>query len=141
MVATVENPLLEGLQLRRKPEPCELVIFGASGDLTQRKLMPALYALAVRRLLPDRFAVVGAARSEESDEEFRERIKDAVQHHARDEYDEEVWEGLASAMYYSTLDFSDDEGENRLAARLTEIDQRHATNGNRLYYFAVPPSA
>ena len=54
-----QNPLLEGLRLRRRPEPCLLVIFGASGDLTQRKLMPALYALAVRQLLPERFAVVG----------------------------------------------------------------------------------
>src|SRR5919206_529511 len=74
-----ENPLVEGLRLRRTPEPCVFVIFGASGDLTQRKLMPALYALAYRRLLPERFAVVGAARSAESDEEFRERMKEAVQ--------------------------------------------------------------
>ena len=74
-----ENPLLEGLQLRRTPEPCVLVIFGASGDLTQRKLMPALYSLAYRRLLPERFAVVGAARTEETDDEFRERMKEAVQ--------------------------------------------------------------
>jgi glucose-6-phosphate 1-dehydrogenase len=141
-VATVvDNPLLEGLLLRRKPEPCVLVIFGASGDLTQRKLMPALYSLAVRRLLPDEFAVVGAARSEESDEQFRERMKEAVHKYARDEFDQEVWDGLAGAMYYTTLDFSDGGGEDRLAQRLTEIDREHRTDANRVYYFAVPPSA
>ena len=57
------NPLLEGLQLRRRPEPCAVVIFGASGDLTKRKLIPALYALAYRKLLPEEFAIVGVARS------------------------------------------------------------------------------
>jgi glucose-6-phosphate 1-dehydrogenase len=142
MVATEErNPLLEGLLVRRKPEPCVLVIFGASGDLTQRKLMPALYSLAVRRLLPDQFAVLGAARSSETDEEFRERMKEAVQKYARDEFQQEVWDGLAGAMYYSTLDFSDDAGEDDLARRLGEIDREHKTDGNRVYYFAVPPSA
>ena len=146
MTATAEqqqqqNPLLEGLRLRRKPEPCVLVIFGASGDLTQRKLMPALYSLAMRRLLPDRFAIVGAARSDESDDDFRERMKEAVQKYARDEFRDDVWDGLASAMYYSTLDFSDAAGEDRLADRLTEVDRKHRTEGNRVYYFAVPPSA
>jgi glucose-6-phosphate 1-dehydrogenase len=141
MATVVENPLLEGLRLRRKPEPCVLVIFGASGDLTQRKLMPALYSLAVRGLLPDAFAVVGAARSEETDDQFRERMKEAVQKHARDPFDEEIWDGLAGALYYTTLDFSDDAGEDRLAERLTEIDREHSTEGNRVYYFAVPPSA
>ena len=66
MIATEQNPLLEGLMIRRRPPPCVLVIFGASGDLTQRKLMPALYSLAYRRLLPERFAIVGAARSRET---------------------------------------------------------------------------
>ena len=79
VATTQENPLLEGLQLRRTPDPCILVIFGASGDLTQRKLFPALYSLAFRRLLFECFAVVGVARSEESDDEFRERMKEAVQ--------------------------------------------------------------
>ena len=106
--ATVEeNPLLEGLTLRRRPDPCILVIFGASGDLTSRKLMPALYSLAYRRLLPEKFAVVGAARSDEGDDEFRERMKQAVQEHARDPFREDVWETLASGMHYATLDFAD----------------------------------
>ena len=69
-----ENPLLEGLGPRRTPESCVLVIFGASGDLTRRKIFPALYALATRRLLPERLAIVGAARSVLSDVEYRDRM-------------------------------------------------------------------
>src|SRR6202043_813564 len=100
------NPLAEGLPIRRRPEPCTLVIFGASGDLTSRKLMPALYSLAFRRLLPDHFAIVGAARSQESDDEFRERMKEAVQHHARDEFRQDVWDELAAGMRYVRLDIT-----------------------------------
>ena len=70
--ATRENPLLEGLRKRRTAEPCALTIFGASGDLTQRKLIPALYALAFRNLLPANFGVVGVARTPMTDDEFRE---------------------------------------------------------------------
>src|SRR5881227_1998960 len=84
VATTQENPLLEGLQLRRTPDPCILVIFGASGDLTQRKLFPALYSLAFRRLLPEHFAVVGVARTEESDDDFRGRMEHAVKEFARD---------------------------------------------------------
>ncbi len=137
----VHNPLLEGLHLRRRPDPCILVIFGASGDLTSKKLMPALYSLALRRLLPDNFGIVGAARSEESDDEFRNRMKKAVQEHARDEFDDEVWDKLAAGMRYVTLDFADDKGEDDLAETLTGLDGEQRTQGNRVYYFAVPPSA
>jgi glucose-6-phosphate 1-dehydrogenase len=136
-----ENPLLEGLRLVRTPEPCALVIFGASGDLTQRKLMPALYSLAFRRLLPEKFAVVGVARSEESTEDFRGRMREAVRKHARDEFRDEVWEPLAEGMSYLATDFGDAAGEDRLAAQLTELDQARGTAGNRVYYFAVPPAA
>src|SRR3712207_9484263 len=86
-----ENPLLEGLRRRRTPEPCVLTIFGASGDLTQRKLFPALYALAFRDLLPKRFAVVGAARTDLSTDEFVERMREAVEQHGRDEFRRDVW--------------------------------------------------
>ncbi|HEY8647707.1 MAG TPA: glucose-6-phosphate dehydrogenase, partial [Gaiellaceae bacterium] len=102
------NPLSEGLSLRRRPDPCLLVIFGASGDLTSKKLMPALYALATRKLLPENFAVVGAARTGESDDDFRDRMKQAVKDHARDEFKQETWDELAAGMRYATLDFSDD---------------------------------
>jgi glucose-6-phosphate 1-dehydrogenase len=142
-VTTTEapNPLLEGLTLRRRPDPCLLVIFGASGDLTSKKLMPALYSLALRRLLPEKFGIVGAARSEESDDAFRERMKHAVQEHARDPFKDEVWQELAAGMRYVTLDFADDKAEDALAETLTELDNERGTMGNRVYYFAVPPSA
>ena len=135
------NPLAEGLSLRRRPDPCLLVIFGASGDLTSKKLMPALYSLALRRLLPEKFGIVGAARSEESDDEFRDRMKKAVQEHARDVFKEDVWEELAAGMRYVTLDFADNKGEDDLVKALTDLDEQRGTMGNRVYYFAVPPSA
>jgi glucose-6-phosphate 1-dehydrogenase len=141
VIAVERNPLLEGLQIKRRPEPCVLVIFGASGDLTSRKLVPALYALAFRGLLPDRFAVVGAARTKESDDEFRDRMKEAVKRHARDEFRQDVWDELAAGMRYCALDFADDKGEDRLTGLLREVDEERGTKGNRVYYFAVPPSA
>ena len=93
-VVEEQNPLLEGLQIRRRPDACILVIFGASGDLTAKKLIPALYSLAFRRLLPENFGIIGAARSEESDEDFRERMKQAVKDHARDPFRDDVWDWL-----------------------------------------------
>ncbi len=139
--APAANPLLEGLRLRRNPDPCALVIFGASGDLTQRKLMPAIYSLAVRRLLPEKFAVVGVARTEESDDAFRERMKGAVEKHARDPFRADVWEGLAGSMHYVTTEFDDDKGEDRLVALLNSLDAERGLQGNRVYYLAIPPKA
>jgi glucose-6-phosphate 1-dehydrogenase len=139
VATTQENPLLEGLQVRRTPDPCILTIFGASGDLTQRKLIPALYSLAFRRLLPSKFGIVGVARTQESDEEFRERMKEAVQNHARDEFRDDVWDSLADGMRYVATDFADEEGENRLASTLAELDEEKGTGGNRVYYLAIPP--
>jgi len=136
-----ENPLAEGLSLRRTPDPCALVIFGASGDLTHKKLMPALYALALRRLLPPRFAVVGVARTEETDDGFREDMKQAVQQHARDEFRQDVWDELAGSMRYVSTDFSDDAGESKLHDLVDELDREHDLGGNRVYYLAVPPPA
>jgi glucose-6-phosphate 1-dehydrogenase len=136
-----ENPLLEGLRLRRTPDPCVLVIFGASGDLTHKKLFPALYSLAFRRLLPERFAVVGVARTEGDDDQFRADMKESVQRYSRDEFREDVWEGLASGMRYVATDFADEGGEDRVIDLLNELDQERSTGGNRLYYLAVPPGA
>src|SRR5262249_21265033 len=135
------TPLLEGLRVRRRPDPCLLVIFGASGDLTAKKLMPAVYSLAFRRLLPENFGIVGAARTEEGDDEFRERMKRAVQEHARDPFKDEVWEQLESGMRYVTLDFADQGGAADLTRPLSVLDHERGTHGNRVYYFAVPPSA
>jgi glucose-6-phosphate 1-dehydrogenase len=136
-----ENPLLEGLGPRRTPSPCALAVFGASGDLTRRKIFPALYSLACRRLLPEQFAIVGVARRDWTDDEFRERMEHAVREFGRDDFDESVWEWLASATRYLSLDFADEEGEDRLAALLTELDEDRGTRGNRVYYLAIPPQA
>jgi glucose-6-phosphate 1-dehydrogenase len=141
MAVAQANPLLEGLGLRRTPDPCAIVIFGASGDLTQRKLFPALYSLALRGLLPKQFGVVGVARSEESDDEFRERMKHAVQEFGRDQFRDETWDWLAGGMRYVATDFADNEGQDRVVQALNELDEQRGTAGNRVYYLAVPPAA
>ena len=135
------NPLTEGLRMRRPPEPFALAIFGASGDLTQRKLMPALYSLAFRRLLPDSYGVVGVSRTEMSTEAFRERMRQAIVDHSRDEFREDVWESLAESLCYVTADFGVEGGEQPLIDCLDDLDRTRGTAGNRVYYLAVPPKA
>jgi glucose-6-phosphate 1-dehydrogenase len=135
------NPLREGLRLPRTPDPCALVIFGASGDLTRRKLFPAVYSLAVRDLLPDQFAIVGVARTRETDAQFRRRMKEAVREFGRDKLDEKVWRRLAAGMHYVATDFAAERGEDRLVDLLAKLDDERGTAGNRVYYLAVPPSA
>ncbi len=135
------NPLREGLRLPRVPDPCALVIFGASGDLTRRKLFPAIYELAARNMLPERFAVVGVSRSEETDEEFRARMKEAVREFARDELDEKVWKRLAAGLHYVATDAANGGGEDALFDLLATLDRRRGTAGNRVFYLAVPPTA
>ena len=134
-----ENPLLEGLGIARTPESCALVIFGASGDLTHKKLFPALYSLAFRQLLPRNFAVLGVARTEGTDDEFREDMKSAVQEHGRDPFREDIWETLAEAMRYLDMDFGDDASWTKVTRTLADMDKNLGTGGNRVYYFAVPP--
>jgi glucose-6-phosphate 1-dehydrogenase len=140
-VAEQENPLLEGLRQRRTPEPCALTIFGASGDLTQRKIFPALYSLAYRRLLPERFGVVGVARTEMSDDDFRDRMEEGVKEHGRDEFRADVWRPLAEGTHYVATDFADDPGEDHVLRCLNVLDEERGTAGNRVYYLAVPPDA
>ncbi|MHB1244544.1 MAG: glucose-6-phosphate dehydrogenase, partial [Gaiellaceae bacterium] len=135
------NPLLEGLRLRRSPDPCALVVFGASGDLTRRKIFPALYSLAVRRLLPERFGVVGVARTEQTTEEWVAAMKAAVVEHGRDDLKADVWDELAAGMRYVATSFADEGGPAAVVASLDELDERRGTAGNRLYYLAVPPAA
>ena len=92
-------------------------------------------------MLPERFAVLGTARSPMSTEEFRKAMEEAVREHARVEFKQEVWDELVSATHYVPMEFEDDSGEDRVAAKLNELDKEHGTEGNRLYYLAVPPSA
>ena len=116
-------------------------MFGASGDLTKRKLFPALYALAYRGLLPERFAVVGVARTEESTRAFVSAMRNAVKEYARDPYRSDVFELLAAGVRYVATDFSDEHGEDRVRDALEELDGTRGCAGNRLHYLAVPPQA
>jgi glucose-6-phosphate 1-dehydrogenase len=140
-VETEPNPLVEGLELRRRPEPCVLTIFGASGDLTRRKIFPSLYSLAYRELLPEQFAVLGVARSQMSDEDFVTGMEEAVREFGRDEFKQEVWDRIAGGTRYVSTDFADESGEDLVAKTLTELDEQRGTRGNRVYYLAVPPAA
>ena len=141
LLTSEANPLLEGLRLRRRPGPCILVIYGASGDLASRKLMPAVYALALRQLLPERFAILGVARSEGSDESFRADMMEAVRRFGRDGLDPDVWARMAPGLFYVAADFGDPATGPRVAERLGEIAADRGTEGNCLHYLSVPPSA
>jgi glucose-6-phosphate 1-dehydrogenase len=139
--APEENPLLEGLRLTRRPAPCAIVIFGASGDLTQRKLIPALYALAAEGSLPPAYSIVGAARTDMSDAQFRKDLEEAVRKHSRMPFREEAWNAFAENISFTTYDLETEDGLHGLADRLDECDREYGTAGNRIFYFSVPPSA
>jgi glucose-6-phosphate 1-dehydrogenase len=123
----------------RTSPPCVMVIFGASGDLTKRKLIPALYNLRDSKLLPDSFAVIGVARAEMRDEEFRRRLRDDMNEFATDEVDSETWNWLEERLYYLSGDFEDDETYTRLNELLKKIDKQHSGHGNYFFYLATAP--
>ncbi len=134
------NPLREGLRLARTPEPATLVLFGGSGDLARRKLVPALYNLALQRLLPASLAVVGAARGATTEEAFRAELHDAVAEFSRTKpLNEEVWASMAQHIRFVAT--ADDAGYRALADALEHVDAEVGTNGNRLFYLATPPAA
>jgi len=135
-----DNPLAEATVDRVAP-PAVLVVFGASGDLTSRKLMPAVENLALRRLLPPGFSVVGVARTEMDDESFRERMRAAVEESGGGgEEAKHVWEAFAAGGFrYVAGDYSDPETFKRLKDVLDEIDEQRGTAQNRLIYLATPP--
>jgi len=135
-----QNPLREGLVLPRSPDPNVMVIFGASGDLTARKLMPALYNLALNRYLPSGFSIVGAAITPWSDEEFRKNMFDAVTRFSRTQpVDRAVWSSFAEGLYYLPLAFDDRDAYVRLKSCLERIDQERGTAEHRVYYMATLP--
>jgi glucose-6-phosphate 1-dehydrogenase len=137
-----ENPFRLGLVTERTPAPCVFVIFGASGDLTRRKLLPALYNLAVSRLLPPGMSIVGFALTEMADEEFRSSMRQAVGEFSRRKpLDEAVWKDFASRLHYVSGKFEDPANFVKLRDKLAELDARNGTRENRIYYLAVPPSA
>jgi glucose-6-phosphate 1-dehydrogenase len=119
--------------------PCTLVIFGAAGDLTKRKLLPALYNLKALGLLPPEFAVVGVTRKEKSHEQFREEQSRDIQEHATTRVDDALWGALRDAIYYQAGEFTDPATYVRLGALLDDVAKRHGTGGNVLFYLATPP--
>jgi glucose-6-phosphate 1-dehydrogenase len=122
-------------------ESCAAVIFGASGDLTKRKLVPALWSLFQSRVLPEPFAVIGVARSEMSNEEFRARMREAVTDFARVQPPtQRVWDRFASCLFYYTGDPSDPGLYPGLGDYIRKVEQERSTGGNRLFYLATPPS-
>src|SRR6266513_5169193 len=133
------NPLREGLSARAVPQPCTIVIFGATGDLTHRKLVPALYNLAADGELPPAVAVVGFARREKSDDEFRKEMEEATRKFSRQSVRDEIWNTFAQSIFYHQSEFQDESGYESLAKRLDKIDKERGTRGNRLFYFAVAP--
>jgi glucose-6-phosphate 1-dehydrogenase len=138
--ATLENPLRAGIRLERTAEPCIVVIFGASGDLTKRKLVPALYRLVQERLLPAEFAIVGLARTEMSTDDYRSRMKEAIEEFSEAKrVDEEVWNSFAQGVYYLTADINNPDDYVKLAELLDRIDHERGTQGNRLFYLSVAP--
>jgi glucose-6-phosphate 1-dehydrogenase len=138
---TIENPLRAGVRLERTAEPCVVTIFGATGDLTKRKLVPALYSLMQQRLLPAEFAVLGFSRPQMTDEEFRSRLREAFMEYGDKEmFDEAVWESFASSLFYTSGDFADAESFNTLRSRLEQLDGERGTGGNRIFYLSTAPS-
>lgn len=124
--------------LETKPS-CVVVIFGATGDLTARKLVPSLYQLLKRGLLSEEVAYVGVARREKTNQQFREEMKHAIQTFSNQELDIKVWEQFESRLFYHQSSFSSDEGYKSLKEFLSQIDLQLNTKGNRLFYLATPP--
>src|SRR5216110_11001 len=133
------NPLREGLATRAVPQPCTIVIFGATGDLTHRKLVPALYNLAADGELPPAVEIVGFARRPKTDDEFRSDLEEATRKFSRQSVRDEIWKNFAQSIFYHQSEFEDESGYKALAKRLDEIDKNHGTRGNRLFYFAASP--
>src|SRR6266508_3143358 len=133
------NPLREGLSARAVPQPCIIVIFGATGDLTNRKLIPALYNLAADGDLPPAVAIVGFARREKSDEEFRAELEKATRKFSRQGVRDEIWKTFAQSIFYHRSEFGDESGYQSLVQRLGKIDEERGTRGNRLFYLAAAP--
>ncbi len=134
------NPLREGLQVERMPAPNTVVIFGASGDLTKRKLVPALYNLELEGLLPHNFGVVGFARRTIPDAEFRAQMLDGINKFSRNRPAQpEVWEAFAPKLHYCEGNFDDPQAYQDLKALLDHLDAEHGTSGSRLFYLATAP--
>ncbi|OUC13902.1 MAG: glucose-6-phosphate dehydrogenase [Alkalinema sp. CACIAM 70d] len=139
MVTLLENPLRVGLQQQRIPEPNIIVFFGASGDLTKRKLVPAIYKLKRERKLPPELTIVGVARREWSHDYFREQMREGIQEFSDGIGSEEQWEEFAKGLFYCPGDMDNPLSYQKLKAFLGEVDGMRGTRGNRVFYLSVAP--
>ncbi|HEY2205843.1 MAG TPA: glucose-6-phosphate dehydrogenase [Pseudonocardia sp.] len=137
------NPLRDprDKRLPRIAGPCGLVIFGVTGDLARKKLMPAVYDLANRGLLPPGFALVGFARRDWADEDFGKVVYDAVREHARTPFRQAVWDRLAEGIRFVQGTFDDDDAFDRLSDTVRDLDEQRGTRGNHAFYLSIPPGA
>ncbi|AZZ39114.1 glucose-6-phosphate dehydrogenase [Acidipropionibacterium jensenii] len=137
------NPLRDPLDRRlpRVAGPCVLVLFGVTGDLSRKKLMPAIYDLANRGLLPPGFGLVGFARRDWEDEDFAQVVHDAVAEHSRTPFREEVWQQLLEGIRFVRGEFDDDNAFARLADTIRDLDEERGTGGNHAFYLSIPPKS
>ncbi|HEY2694154.1 MAG TPA: glucose-6-phosphate dehydrogenase [Pseudonocardiaceae bacterium] len=137
------NPLRDerDKRLPRIAGPCGVVIFGVTGDLSRKKLMPAIYDLANRGLLPPGFALTGFARRDWADEDFGDVVYKAVKEHARTPFRQEVWDQLAEGIRFVPGSFDDDNAFDTLAATVADLDRVRGTGGNHAFYLSIPPGA
>jgi len=135
------NPLRDprDRRLNRIAGPCSLVLFGVTGDLSRKKLMPAVYDLANRGLLPPSFALVGFARREWEDQDFAAEVKASVMQYARTPFREDVWEQLSEGVRFVQGEFGDDEAFARLKETVDQLDAKRGTQGNHAFYLSIPP--
>jgi len=140
-ISAAKNPLRDprDLRLPQIPAPCGLVIFGVTGDLARKKLMPAVYDLANRGLLPPGFALTGFGRRDWSDEDFTKVVEDAVKQYARTPFRESTWRQLAAGIRFVQGTFDDPEAFARLSDTVAELDRDRGTRGNHAFYLSVPP--
>ena len=137
--ASLANPFRESFSSRQHPEPCVIVIFGATGDLTHRKLIPALYNLSVDGDLPSPFRVMGFARRQRNDETFRAGLETLNRRLSRQGHDEDLWPMFSQFIHYHRGDFREADDFRRLARMLDRIHEENRALGNRLFYLACAP--
>jgi glucose-6-phosphate 1-dehydrogenase len=142
-ISAGQNPLRDpdDRRLNRIAGPSSLVIFGVTGDLSRKKLMPAVYDLANRGLLPAGFSLVGFARRDWKNQDFGKVVKEAVKQYARTPWNESVWKQLSENIRFVSGEFDDDASFDRLKATIDELDAKVGTNGNHAFYLSIPPKA
>src|SRR5438067_805332 len=137
----VENPFADPLRFERRAPPCAIVIFGANGDLTKRKLMPALFRLAYDGRIPPTFAVIGNSRTGMSDDDFRARMREAVEKFSEDApFDPALWTSFSENLFYVAGDVKDGAMYQRVSEKLAELEKTHRIGGNVLFYLSTQPS-